>query len=335
MKYSSRFFLYAPVAAFALILAAIIGHWFWASHLLSQRLDALNGQQVMPGVTLRFAQKEMAGFPFRLDAVFKDLDITIETRKGLARWKSEQFAFHSLTYGSVQQVFEAAGKQSISWTGEKDDARHFEFVPGSLRGSAVEGDDGVQRFDLDLIDLGSSSLAAGHVQFHIRKDGDGLQFVATLEAAQLSEKQTSAFGDVIRTLRLEGSLSHGASFDGLRAGRTDWRSALEDWRTHGGTLQLSKGDLSWTRSTMQATGALSLDDQRRLKGSLHLDVSGMDAIADEAAKRNIVKGANQGLVAGLLDQVMPKPGQVSTALAFKDGLAYVEQTPVATLDTLY
>ncbi|HEY0301368.1 MAG TPA: DUF2125 domain-containing protein, partial [Rhizomicrobium sp.] len=82
MKYSSRFFLYAPLALF-LVLAAGAGVMWWvAASTLSARLDALNGKQAMPGVTLRFASKSVAGFPFNLDVVFRDFRIEIATPQG-------------------------------------------------------------------------------------------------------------------------------------------------------------------------------------------------------------------------------------------------------------
>ncbi len=319
MKYSSRFFLYAPVGAFLLILIGLCVHWFWASGKMSDRLDAMNGQTVMPGVTLHFAQKEMAGFPFRLDAIFKDLEITVETTNGLARWRSENFAFHTLPFGRPQEVFEAAGKQTLSWTGDKGEAKSFEFIPGSLRASAIEDDTGaLTRFDLDLLDLGSAALQAGRLQFHIRKDGDALQFVVDGNTIHLSS--TSVYGDTIKSLRLEGHVTQATALDSLRRGQQEWRAALENWRKNNGIAELASGNLALNEIKIGGSGALALDDARRLKGQLKLKFTGKILAVSE----NLLE-ESQG----------EKKDEFSLTVSLKDGILFSGKKTGTTLEPLY
>ncbi len=338
MKYSSRFFLYAPVAAFALLFAGVCVNWLVSSRALSQKLDALNGHEIMPGVTLSYSQKEMAGFPFRLDAVFKNLEITVVTANGPAGWRSENFAFHTLSYGKPQQVFEAAGKQTINWTDDKGTAKSLEFVPGSLRASAIEDAGGLVRFDLDLADLGAAALQAGRVQFHIRKENDALQFVLSADVAHLTPKLESAFGDTVKSLKLDGRVAQAVAFDDLRAGKGDWRAALDVWRGKNGAVQFAQSEIAWDKINIGGSGTMLLDQAKRPKGVLHLKIAGLPALTEAAARRGILGGANKGLVAGLLETIGQNDGGkdgVAVTLAFKDGIAYAEQTPVTLLKPLY
>src|SRR5215472_12801685 len=88
MNYSSRFFLYAPLALFLLLAAGASAVWWREASALSARLDALNGHEAMPGVTLRFASKTVGGFPFNIDVVFKDFRVEIRTPHGPSIWRA-------------------------------------------------------------------------------------------------------------------------------------------------------------------------------------------------------------------------------------------------------
>ena len=48
--------------------------------------------------------------------MFTNLSVRAEAPRGPLIWHSDNFALHSLTYGRTQDVFEAAGQQTLSWT---------------------------------------------------------------------------------------------------------------------------------------------------------------------------------------------------------------------------
>ena len=75
MTYSSRFFLYAPLALFLVLAAGVSANWWIVARALSDKLDSLNGRPAMPGVILTFSAKQISGFPFNLDVVFHDFRI--------------------------------------------------------------------------------------------------------------------------------------------------------------------------------------------------------------------------------------------------------------------
>src|SRR5262245_33092757 len=109
MKYSSRFFLYAPIALVVLLALAVSWQWSRTAHAVEARLAALKGHEALPGVTLDWARADVSGFPFRIDVVFQGLSAHGQGARGPFRWDSERFAVHSLTYGADKDVFEAAG----------------------------------------------------------------------------------------------------------------------------------------------------------------------------------------------------------------------------------
>src|SRR6185436_3134950 len=199
MTYSNRFFLYAPIAAFLLIAAVVSVIWWREANALSARLDAMNGHEAMPGVTVAFKSKTIGGFPFNLDVVFADLRVTVKTPHGPSTWASEKFALHALTYGREQMLFEAAGRQALSWTELGGRKRGLPFEVGELHASAIAGERGVSRLDVQLLAFGSPALTAGKVELHARvaPDGQTIEIAAAADVVHLSPRLSSLFGDDI------------------------------------------------------------------------------------------------------------------------------------------
>src|SRR5665213_354287 len=100
MRYSSRFFLYAPLALLLLLTAAVVIHWWKVAGALDTRLKAMKGHEAVPGVTLDWANLTISGFPFRLDVMFDGLSVKGAGPHGPFAWKGDKFAVHALTYGA-------------------------------------------------------------------------------------------------------------------------------------------------------------------------------------------------------------------------------------------
>ena len=52
MRYSNRFFLYAPLALLLILAAVVVSHWWKVAGALDTRLKAMKGHDAVPGVTL-------------------------------------------------------------------------------------------------------------------------------------------------------------------------------------------------------------------------------------------------------------------------------------------
>ena len=129
MNFSHRFF-YGPFGLFVALAASVMIYWWYAADALSKRLDAENGREIAPGIHMHFASKRIAGFPFRLDAIFRDFTLDRRAPMDPITWHAQDFATHRLTYDSDKAVMEAAGPQEISWTDEDGKPRSFRFTPG-------------------------------------------------------------------------------------------------------------------------------------------------------------------------------------------------------------
>jgi hypothetical protein len=323
MNYSSRFFLYAPIAAL-LLLGAVFGvYWWHVADALGKRLDAMQTREAMPGVTVRYAARTISGFPFNLDVVFTDFRVSIETGHGPFVWRAENFALHALTYGADKTLFEAAGKQSFTWKDTERQQHVLPFEAGSLHASAIRNAGGLSRFDLDLVGFGSPALTAARVQFHIRHaaDGKNLDVFANGDEVRLSPRLRGAFGDELKLVALQGSVSQAPAFDALRAGKSDWRTAVEAWRNMPGRLHMAPLEFNWVNGPdMIGKGAMSLDDGHRAEGIVDFKITGIPgwlarnpqmapdgfaaALRDRASKAGSNEGSRMGAMFGIQDSVI-------------------------------
>jgi hypothetical protein len=234
-QYSNRFFLYAPLAVFAVLCVAASVTWWIKASAWSDRLAAANGREVMPGVTLSFAAKKIGGFPFNLDTEFSDLTIAVATPNGPTRWSSEKFALHALTYGRDETIFEAAGRQRLEWTKQDGTRNTLDFAVGALRASAIVRSGLLSRFDFDLVGFGSKAFTARRLQLHARRNnGDTLDVLATADGL------TACSRHVVRDTTTITKLDALAP---LLSGAQSYPVAATAWRNAGGTAMADKNDL--------------------------------------------------------------------------------------------
>jgi hypothetical protein len=238
MRFSSRFWLYAPLLLL-LGLAAWTGLYWWsAASALDRELDAMKGRDAIPGVKVDWRAKTLSGFPFRLDAVFDGFSVKGAGAHGPFAWHSERFAIHALTYGPAKKVYEAAGRQQLAWTDADGAAHSIAFLPGALHASSVVRAGSLSRFDLDIADAGSKKVMAGRFQFHMRRDPGShtLDLMLRADSVQaMGQARTPA-----RNVEASVSLSDAAAFAPLLRGKASWPAAMQAWRSAGGTARASQ-----------------------------------------------------------------------------------------------
>ncbi|MDE2501310.1 MAG: DUF2125 domain-containing protein [Alphaproteobacteria bacterium] len=338
MKYSSRFFLYAPLGLFLTLFLGVGVHWWLAASTLSTQLEAMNGRDIAPGVTIRFSSRTISGFPFTLDTEFRNMSFQIDTPHGPAEWRPQEFAMHALTYGRAETIFEAAGRQELRWTRDDGSKRTLVFDVGALHASAIDDHTGLARFDLDLVGFGSKAFTAKRLQFHIRRNLPRASFdlVVSADDVRFSAKDSPNLGNRIVTARFEGVISQAKSFDALRAGAERWTGAVEHWRKADGTLHVDSLWLKWPEMTTGGQGTLSLDNAHRPLGALNFKITGTADFQKRAAEQHLARGPKAGLASALLDRVTAKGDRpVDVVLRFMNGVVTLNSEPADTLAPLY
>jgi len=329
MNFSHRFFLYGPFALLVTLAAGVMIYWWIAANALSQKLDALNGHEIAPGIRMSFGAKRIAGFPFRLDAIFDNFALQIPGAHGPVVWRASGFAAHTLTYASDVTVLEAAGPQEISWTGETGAPRTFEFTPGALRASAIVRDGALERFDLDVISLGASRFAAGRAQLHLRRDPavDALDLVLDLQSLHIAGDAADGFPEGLSHVRVEGRLAPAGPFAPLLGGKEDWRQAFDRWRSGNGFFKVDQAAAFWRKCEATSSGNLLLDDAHRFSGALSFSIGSCDDLAKQAAGVTTASRAHRAILtvlAALANVESPdKDGALPVTIVFRDGVIFL------------
>lgn len=235
MRFSSRFWLYAPVAT-VVILAILTALWWRATDQdFEKRLAALKGHESATGITVDWKSVTVAGFPFRIDASFDDFTITGAGAYGPFRWSSPEFALHALTYGRRKTVYEAAGRQQVTWVGA-DGAHHSAtFLPGALHASTTLDDHGLAGSAMDILDVNGEDFRAARLQFHMRRDPDHKDLDVMVRADDWHGP-----GGAAALVESYVTLTDAARLAGLLAGKTAWPNAVHAWRRDGGQAQVTK-----------------------------------------------------------------------------------------------
>jgi hypothetical protein len=274
MRYSSRFFLYAPFALFVCLAIAVVALWWREAGAWTRKIDALNNHEIMPGVILHFGSRQIAGFPFRVDTIFKDFRISVAGPHAF-QWQAEEFALHRLTYADVKTVFEAGGRQTLSWKADSGKAQAFVFLPGSIRADALINAGKLSRFDLVLVALASEKLTAGRVEIHLRHDPalDAIDLVA------FGENLSTPSHKPILYAKIDSRITVAQSLKGLLSGDAEWRAAAEAWRNAEGRIELVDVQSKDGTATIEAKTDVMLDAQHRLTGKLSKEIFGLSQIA--------------------------------------------------------
>ena len=249
MTYSSRFFLWAPILLFIALAAGVSIHWYRTAKAYEREIVALKGREAMPGVRLDWTSMSISGFPFRVDASFRDFSARGQGPHGPFSIQSEMFAMHALTYGGDRKVFEAAGNQRLSWVDAAGRPRSFTFQPGQLRASAVRDAEGLLRFDVDVNELKAQDLTIGRAQFHLRRGDDGNSIDMVAQADQ-AKGALGVFGKETGSLRLFQTLERARAYMLLLKGQTTASESHGAWHDEGGIANVTRTELNGKENAM-------------------------------------------------------------------------------------
>ncbi|HEY4123134.1 MAG TPA: DUF2125 domain-containing protein [Rhizomicrobium sp.] len=273
MRYSSRFFLYGPFSLFVILAVAVGVQWWREAGAWTRQIDALNGHEISPGITLRFSSRQIAGFPFRVDTIFKDVRISFAGPRAF-QWRTDEFALHRLSYGSPKTVFEAGGKQTFSWIGSDGKQARFTFLPGSVRAGALTANGRLARFDLVIVAFDSPEITAGRVEVHLRHDPklDALDLFAFADSLSLPQRKTLA------RAQMDSRITMAQFLKGLLSGDADWRTALEAWRGGEGRVELIDVQSKEKLAPVDTKGRLMLNGQHQFTGTLADEMFGFSKL---------------------------------------------------------
>jgi hypothetical protein len=280
MSYSNRIWLYGPFGLVLLLGVLYSVFWRVEADMLSARLDGLNGGEVIPGLVLSFAEKQVGGFPFRLDVVLTGVTLSNDGPNGTASWHTDKLALHALTYGRPLYIVEAAGEQIYERPGAAGEAAiRFSLTPGLARASAVLSDGRLSRFDVDLVQVqgkdasegadAGRTFSAGRAQLHLLANADDTVAVAArVDQGVLGDGYKPFFGGNVALADLKGKVTKSGVLMGLTKGDNGLTESAEAWRAAGGQVAVEALTLDWSGLKTTLTGNVGLSANHRPEGTL-------------------------------------------------------------------
>jgi hypothetical protein len=276
---SSRAWIFAPALLFASVLIGAGAYWYFAANAFGARLDAVNGREIMPGVVFAFAEREISGFPFRIDAVLEGVTVSLPSAAGETAWRSERIAIHRLVYQNKRFVYEVDGLQTLSWPGSDGKTRILHLRPGLARASAILEGTRLARFDSDLVRVLGQEITQGvqaereftaaRVQAHLLARPDrNIDLFLRADEARIGGGYDVVLGREL-SFTLSGKVEAGEALERLLGGNQNPSEALQEWRQSNGRIEAARLELaSELYRTLVLAGALTLNDMLRLEGTL-------------------------------------------------------------------
>nr|TFG55098.1 MAG: DUF2125 domain-containing protein [Hyphomicrobiales bacterium] len=278
MIISKRLLTYGPLAVLLLLALAYALYWFVIASRITAELERLGGNEIVPGITLQFAEKSVGGFPFRFDIFLGGVTIAAQGQAGMSAWRSERIAVHAKIYGPRQYILEADGLQTFSWPADGGAPQHIlQMTSGITRAGAVLENERLTRFDIDIVNavirdasldaapMREIRIARAQLQMVVRED-DAIGVVAAIDAGEIGAGFRPALGGNLSRLRIDGQITDANTLHDLRSGNESLGEASDAWRMAGGRIILDPIEAAWGGTLLLGKSELALDNRHRLSG---------------------------------------------------------------------
>jgi len=279
-SYSHRIWIFGPIIALGLLVAAYSAYWHVTGNTWAARLDGANGGEIMPGVTFAFANKSISGFPFRLDIVLDGVTIAHHTPEGETALRIEKLAIHALSYNASHYLFETDGLVSLARPGANGTQPNVLYItPAQSRASALLNQGVLTRFDLDMIgfaardarseETSARDVRAARLQFHVMAQGEN-SIALAIKANDLTigSGYEFPFDRSVEIFGVRGAITQSPALIPLRKGDVTFEEGLDQWRAVKGEVQVTALDAVLGGKPVALTGALTLDETGDLSGDL-------------------------------------------------------------------
>ena len=148
-----------------------------------------------------------------------------------------------------------------------------------------------------------------------------------MRAIHFAGDAAAGFPDGLSYAHIDGRLAPEGPFDPLRAGRGDWRQAMEAWRAKGGFLKVDQAALFWRKCQATSSGNLALDNEHRISGALAFSLASCSDLKVQAQGVTAMSRTHRAILAVLAAlSAVEQPdqnGDLPITLVFRDGVIFV------------
>ncbi|MDJ0946106.1 MAG: DUF2125 domain-containing protein [Kiloniellales bacterium] len=330
----------AKLALLFLLLLPLLGvpaAWVLSGAVLRHSFEAWVQDRREDGYALRYAEPELAGFPFGLDVRIDDP--SVESPEGW-QWRGPALTGGATLWDPLTLALQAPGRHLVDW-GPREGRLSLRLDAAKASGTAALALDGrLRRADAALHEILAEGPLPGPVQIErldlVYRDRDEED-----PTGEVREGGPRPPGDLLMTVlgvdlppglalplgprvelflvegRLEGPLPAEAS-----------RRSLALWRDAGGLLDIHRLELRWGPLQLEAEGQLALDRELRPTGQLTSNLRGGADLVDHLAERKMIAERAAGALKLAFFALSRSaedggPPVVELPVNLKDGLLYL------------
>lgn len=292
------------IAIIALVTAVIAAQWFFFKAQFEDRLPELEARAKMAGLDIQYTSRSIHGFPFRLEARYRDVTIAKTSAQLSFALKAKQAVLLrqllkqdlSLLYLEAPQFAAAAeGPMPGGQTGEHTlvwDARAMQTSLRSFNGDLARVSVVIDLPDGETTLASMGSFSAEQMQFHMNWPIEGRRtptgqlaprLIINTQAVGLTlqDAETGPLPSTIAKVQLGGTL-HLADYYPLEP------AGLKQWQADKGVLAITQFDLHWGDVVASAgKGTLRLDEALLLKGPAQVTITGLPALTYAVDKTDV------------------------------------------------
>ncbi len=282
---ASRWGLYLPLIALALIVAAWSGFWLFARNLVADGLDRAVAEAAARGDAWTCVNRTISGYPFRIEVRCADVTLTRQASAGVTQFSAGPVLVIGQPHTPNHVVIQARGPLEARLADGARIAARWDQFEASRRDASGE----LERLSLDarrpVVTLtapggATSTLSAQSLEAHLRRNParpapDQARDLFVRVGQLASGELDALFGDA-NPSDLDVQIT--ASRSNL-LGQGIAPTALEAWRLAGGSLDLTRVNLRKGIKQVEAKGMLMIDEEKRPAGRIEPSALNIDQFA--------------------------------------------------------
>ncbi|MBS9475996.1 DUF2125 domain-containing protein [Ancylobacter radicis] len=313
------------------------GAWFYASGRVMAEIDGWMAAEATKGRNWSCADRQFGGFPFRFELICTAPTVTFTDPVGGSARAARAHAVAQV-WNPRHIIAEFDGPGVISTPANGGDViANWTLLQVSGVGRGGELDRlSLAANDYALAQGGTTYFTARHAEMHVRHTPGA--DAATVDIAA-GVKGATGLTAGAGTAPIDGDLEMTATQV------PDWRAVmlpvarLEAWQAAGGRVKLLEARLSGGGGSMNATGEIGLDAQRRPIGTINLAMSNAPALMGALSAAGLMPPFMVNLAPAL--SVVGMPGTLDGAPAstfpftFRDGRIFLGMLPLGKVGPVY
>lgn len=294
----------------SLLIAALVGYWFYGAGVVRRGLDDWIAEQEAEGTSVEIGQRSIGGFPLEFRGDVRSFALR---RPDGAAWRGAGISAGAPIWNWNRISFRLDGEQLVTLPRIGATAGAGQ---GDLRlagGRLAEGRIALGSLAVALPPPAAGALAVTALDLAVAQpaaDGGGAGAVAAPPPARLSGEARGIVLPEMPLPALGPAIDHvgiGLAVTGPLPARLT-PVPLAAWRDAGGTLQVEWLSLLWGPLSVEATGTLQLDQTLQPRGTLTARIRGFNETVEAAVAAGLLQPPQAALVRGALAALAGPPG---------------------------